>query len=186
MKQLFPGLLAIVLFSCGQKPTAAIRSDKSDTIKTTAPVLAKDSAMDAPIGAADEESGTFFLVEVARGNNYDSLKDLSTNVAAMLGTKFRMLDRVYKSGKGIIVAEDSEDEMYRGEYFPRRPFDDQHFVSIEMSNGFIDNEADTLQMVSIAGIYSLKSQADSVASLLKDKIPTVKTVKQEMYLGCMH
>jgi hypothetical protein len=186
MKQLFPGLLVLLVVSCGQKP-AAIKSDKSDTVKVAAAIVAKDTAMHEIDGSgAESESATYYLVEVARGRDYDTLKNISTNAASLLGTKFQMLDRIYKSGKGIIVPEDAEDEVYRGEYFPRRPFEDQNYVSIEMSNGFIDNEADTLEMVTIAGIYSLQTQADSVASLLKDKIPTVKTVKRDMYLGCMH
>ncbi|WP_207510587.1 hypothetical protein [Longitalea luteola] len=184
MKQLFPALFLLFVGACGQK-SPAIRSGKVDSVKIAEPVAAKDSAMDE-VNSTDEESGTFYVVEVARALNYDSLKVISTNTASLLGTKLNMLDRIYKSGKGIIVPEDSDDELYRGEYFPRRPFEDQNFVSIEMSNGFIDNNADTLEMVVIAGIYSLQSQADSVASLLKDKMSTVKTVKQEMFLGCMH
>lgn len=185
MKKLIPGFVLILFCSCEQKPSA-IKSDNVDTVKVAAPVVTRDSAMDEQIVDSGEESATYYLVEVARGKNYDSLKDISTNAASLLGTKFQMLERIYRSGKGIIVPEDSDDEVYRGEYFPRRPFEDQNYVSIEMSNGFIDNEADTLEMVTIAGIYPLQSQADSVASLLKDKIQTVKTVKREMYLGCMH
>lgn len=42
-----------------------------------------------------------------------------------------MMDCIYRKDKGIIVPENSDDDIYRGEYYPTRPFDDQNFISID-------------------------------------------------------
>lgn len=97
-----------------------------------------------------------------------------------------MLERIYQPNKGIIVSDNSEDEMYRGVYYPRRPYDDQNFVSIEMLYGYAENETDTLKMVILANIFKSKNQADSVTAILKNKIPSTKTVKCDLFVDCMH
>jgi hypothetical protein len=185
--QLFPIFIVLLFSACSQKP-AAIKSNKSDSIK----VIAVSAPIDTPsnIGTDEGEDGsefaTYYMIEVATGYDFDSLKSISSNAVTILGSKFDMLNRIYKPGKGIIVPDSSDDEIYRGEYYPRRPSDDQNFVSIEMSTAFTDQRSDTLKMIALAGMYPLKSQADSVAALLKDKIPTTKILKRELYLGCMH
>jgi hypothetical protein len=195
MKQLFPALIILFLSACGQtqKP-APIKNDKKIESVTalvidSLPEPVTDAGIeDTTMASADPQSEfeTFYIVQVARGHNFDSLKAISSNAVAVLGSRFSMLDRVYKPGKGIIVPQSSDDEIYAGEYYPRRPSEDENFVSIEMAREFLNEKQATSEMLSIAGIYSLKSQADSVADLLKEKIPTVKTLKQELYMGCMH
>jgi hypothetical protein len=145
-----------------------------------------DTIVNDEVADPAKEVATYYLVQVAAGDNFDSLKKISLNAATILGAKFSMLDRIYKPGKGIIVPEDSDDEIDRGEYYPRRPFDDQNFVSVEMSSGYNQEEVGTLKMIALAGMYPLKNQADSVATLLKKKIPTATTIKREIYMGCMH
>ena len=185
MKQLFSCFIVIIFSACDQKTPEPIKGDKYDTVKI-AQISAYGDTMQQSTVADTTENAIYYIVEVANGYNFDSLKNISANAVSILGSRFEMLDRIYKSGKGIIVPESSSDELYQGEYYPRRPFEDQNFVSIEMSFGFNTEEPDTLKMVSIAGIYSLKKQADSVVALLQGKIPTTKVIKQELYLGCMH
>jgi hypothetical protein len=194
MKQLFPVLIVILFSACKQKPEAIKNDTKSDSLSAPItdslpkPVIDEGIEDTTTIPPADPENEyeTFYIIQVARGHNFDSLKAISSNAVAILGSRFSMLDRKYKPGKGIIVPENADDEMYAGEYYPRRPSEEQNFVSIEMANEFLNENKHSSEMVSIAGIYSLKSQADSVTNLLKEKIPTVKTVKQELYMGCMH
>jgi hypothetical protein len=95
------------------------------------------------------------------------------------------LGRIYDSKKGIIVPMDDEDEMYRGEYYPRRMADT--FVSIEMRNAFVDSTTENdNRMLLVAGIFEEKAQADSVLTLAKANYPSAKVVTTELYMGCMH
>jgi hypothetical protein len=182
-----PFYILLFLVSCSQKP-ASIKSNKRDSLVLASMPIVVDttSKNDIVEGVPESETATYYIVEVAAGYDFDSLKNISLNAATILGARFDMLARIYKPGKGIIVPENDEDEMYRGEYYPRRPTEDENFVSIEMSYVFSDQQADTLKMVALAGMYPLKSQADSVVSILKDKISTTQTVKREVYMGCMH
>ena len=179
-------ILLMIQISCSQKPASTTNGKPTDTVKVAAAPVSVDAPINDEGAEGEMETATYYLIEVATGYDFDSLKSISSKAASILGSKFNMLDRIYKPGKGIIVPESSDDEIYRGEYYPRRASNEQDFVSIEMSYGFTGQRTDTLKMIALAGMYLLKTQADSVASLLKDKIPTTKIFKQELYLGCMH
>lgn len=185
MKKLFAAILFLALFSCNSNINTHVNVT-NDTSTISRAIAPKDTVINGSPAEAEIETGTYYLVEVASGHNFDSLKNISLNAVSILNSRFDMLNRIYKQGKGIIVPESSDDEIYRGEYYPRRPFEDQNFVSIEMLSALNNKEEDTLEMVSLAGMYTLKDQADSVALLLKDKIPSTRITKRELYLGCMH
>ena len=108
--------------------------------------------------------------------------------AKKLHSKVDMLDRLYKPGEGIVVSDTSSDEMYRGTYYPRRPFYNQNFVSIEMKYWLITGtaESDTGKMIVIANMFTEKKSADSVVKILKPFFPAAKIIKADLYLGCMH
>jgi hypothetical protein len=58
-----------------------------------------------------------------------------------------------------------------------------------MDYGFPENEKskpDTLKMVVFANIFDNEKSADSLVQILKPKFKSAKTLKQELYLGCMH
>ncbi|MBO9204762.1 MULTISPECIES: hypothetical protein [Niastella] len=186
MKQLVLVYIVLLLPACGQHPAPVKKETKIDSMPAPQTVLVSDTAASQTEEAPENETATYYIVQVAAGHNFDSLKAISTNAVSILGSRFNMLDRTYKPGKGIIVPDSSDDEMYAGSYYPRRPTEDENFVSIEMSNQFCNEKADNAEMVSIAGMYAAKGQADSVTRLLKDKIPSVKTIKEDVFMGCMH
>ena len=175
-------VLPFVLFAC--KQTSEIKEQtKRDTLVANTPIASAAMKIDT---LPETELEPFYIVQVATGYDFDSLKNLSSTVASILGSKVDMMERIYQPNKGIIVPDNSEDEIYRGEYYPRRPFGEQNFVSIEMSYGYEENETDTLKMVVFANISELKNKADSVTAILKGIIPSTKTVKHDLFLGCMH
>ena len=184
MKQTILYFTCIFVIACGQTS----KTDKSaNMVDTTTIVSLTEQSNDT---LAEDSSETFYLVQVASGYNFDSLKRIASDAAAILHSKVDMMSRIYKPNKGIVLPDKCDDDIYCGEYYPRRPFDDQNFVSIEMLYGFEENkkwtERDTLQMLVLANIFETKPQADSVVGLLKNKIPTARTIKQNLYLGCMH
>lgn len=179
-------ILLMIYTSCSQKPASTTKVS-TDTLKVAAAPVAIDTMVSDDSGTdPDSATAPYYIVEVAAGYNFDSLKSISSHAATILKSKFNMLDRVYKSGKGIVVPDNSDDEIYRGEYYPRRPFSEDNFVSIEMSNEFDDENADKLKMVAVAGMYAEQKAADSVAALLKNKISTTTVIKRDIYMGCMH
>ncbi|MCX6314406.1 MAG: hypothetical protein NTX08_06715 [Sphingobacteriales bacterium] len=178
--QFFIGCL--ILISCAQKKTVN-QQPAVDTTKIISTTLEPTANTDSVINS---ESGTFYIVTVASGRHFDSLQAIAKDAAKLLGSKFTMMDRIYRKGKGIVLPNNAADEIYRGEYYPRRPFEDQNFVSIEMANSFEENNRDSLQMIVMANIFTTKQQADSVTGLLRAKFNMATTLKSSLYLGCMH
>jgi hypothetical protein len=101
-----------------------------------------------------------------------------------LNLKYDQMNRIYKSGKGVVLKDNDEDEMYRGKYFPRRFAG--NFVSIEMKNAFIEKETQPMRMLIISNIFEKTSQADGVLQIAKNKFPTVRLVETKLFTGCMH
>jgi hypothetical protein len=165
--------------SCAQQNTKAPPIVLKDSTKHCNDSLRIDSL-------AEKENADFYLVQVADGYDYNLLKQKSYAAAEILHSKLDTLDRLYKPNKGIVCPDSCGDEVYCGEYYPRRPFGNQNFVSIEMAYAYEKNQSDTLKMIVFANIFSTKKQADSVTTILKNKIPTSVTVKSNLYLGCMH
>lgn len=190
-----PGLL---LSSCGQprreqpaSVTAATPVVKTMVVKTAA---TRDTAVPAavteqPAGTSDpseivfDEYQTFHLVTVAEGYDYDSLRRVAVAVASQLGTRIDSLGRMYDPRKGIVLPPNDADELYRGEYYPRRFATPT--VSIEMKYAYVA-QSDTMRMLLVAGIFEEHQQADSVLALVKPLHPNAGVIDRELFIGCMH
>lgn len=139
---------------------------------------------------ADIDTSEFvhaYLVVADEGTNYEVLLQGAKTIAALTGHKLDQQERVYRKGKGIIVPENSDDEMYAGSYFPRRPFDDGNYCSIEMKS-FYDSTAvkDTATMLLVAAMYTRRSRADSLLQKIKPVFNTSHLLPSTIYMGCMH
>lgn len=150
------------------------------------------------IEASDESSDLElnYIVSVAEGYNYDSLRKIALQTADKLNFKFDTMGRYYNPQKGIVLPDDDEDEMWAGEYFFRR-FGD-NLVSIEMSHAYTDtsisknepelekHREDTRKMFVFAMMYLDKKSADSLANIIKVDYPSTKVFPAQIYMGCMH
>ena len=94
------------------------------------------------------------------------------------------MNRYYnkRSGK-LILSETDEDELYRGEYFPRRY--PSATLSIEYLNAYFP-EAPENVFVMVAGIYGNKSEANAAVKRWKSTFPKIRTQPAQVYIGCMH
>ncbi|MFP5040844.1 hypothetical protein [Parasediminibacterium sp. JCM 36343] len=184
MKQLPIYYTLIFLAACTQKPETKVTVvKKADTVLIGDTVYkTKEIKPDSP----DAETGAYYLVLVGTGYNFDSLMRIAKNAAALLGSKVNMEERIYRRKKGIILPDSCGDDMYCGAYYPRRPFGDQNFVSIEMSYAYEKDSNDKLKMTVFANIFNNKQEADSVVKILAPKFPMATAIKRDLYLGCMH
>lgn len=162
------------------QPTNSTQALANDTLTPLSEVISEEDA-----GEVATEYETFHILTIGEGYNYDSLSTQASQVAQHLHVKVDNLERIYDSKKGIIVPDNSDDEVYRGEYYPRRFADPT--VSIEMNYAFADSMAEQdKKMIIVAGIYEKKSQADSVLALTKATYPLAKVITKELFIGCMH
>ena len=139
---------------------------------------------------SESEYYPFYIVTVADGDNFDSLKLIAGKAAELLKIKFDMLGRIYDKKKGIVLPEDAEDEMYSGAYYPRRPLYDTTCVSIEPKFQFKSRDenisAESRQMTVVALVSTRRGEADTMLGLLLPHFPTARMYQDSLYLGCMH
>jgi len=83
----------------------------------------------------------------------------------------------------ISLTDDHEDEVYAGDYFPRR-FPSE-FLSLEYLSLYKENAGDKT-IALLVGIYETEKAADSISNILKNREPKLFKIKTEMYVGCMH
>jgi len=191
MKKYLIIILFIKLVSCSEKTVKRTDSNK-DSISTAA----QDSQTDGEY-VAENQYELNYVVAVAEGYDYDSLRKVALETSELLNFKFDTLDRYFnKTRKKIVLPDNYEDDMWAGEYYFRR-FRDS-VVSIEMRSAYIDtltqkNEkamtkfySDTLKMFVFANMYNTKKQADSLSKILKPKFKQTTVIPTEIYMGCMH
>ena len=125
-----------------------------------------------------DESPLYYIVSVENGYNYDSLKAIAKQTAAITYMSFDTLDRYYNPKKGVVLHENDPDKEWAGKYFLRRM--GSNFISIEMTNAYVDttitddaaiekHQQDSTRMFVFAMMYPRKKSADSLAALIKPK-----------------
>lgn len=174
-------IFTAILFtaSCTNQTTEQASFTKTDTTS----VATRDTAITEQVTESEYQ------------DRYILIADTVATYAAMDAEMYRLskelllpvdtMNRHYDNNKKeIVLAEDDEDEMYRGEYYPRRS-EDTLFLSIEHCNQFIDKSgAQTFALV--ADICTTKKMADSLMTVIRGKAPNAFVVQAKVYMGCMH
>jgi len=130
------------------------------------------------------EYATFHIVCLDSGKNYSSLNKSMYSNAKINNIKIDTANRSYNKEKDLIaLAEDDEDEMYAGEYYPRR------FPAVYLSLEYLNYYNSTINEKTIgliAGIFEDKSKADNLLKELNPSNPNAFVMKGKVYTGCMH
>ncbi|MBL0129295.1 MAG: hypothetical protein IPP83_18025 [Flavobacteriales bacterium] len=124
----------------------------------------------------------FDVVIADTGKDYRALEKMMTSLSSTLQNDIDSLGRTYDPQRdSIIVPLDSDDELYRGHYVPRR------FPSNALSMEYLD-----AYMTAAPGTFALvTSISDSIASdslliTLRRFAPKAFKVRTELWMGCMH
>lgn len=134
--------------------------------------------------STESEYATFFIVVADTGLDYYALRKKMFALNNRFGITVDTMGRTYNVSKNLIALPDNdEDEMYAGQYFPRR------FPSGNLSLEYLDvykanSPEKTIALV--AGIYETVRLADSALAILRPASPKAFRLTSEMYLGCMH
>lgn len=171
-EEIYTSPAATSIDSVGMEPAIAVVTPMLEEAADTAEVF--------------EEMQDYYIIVAGEGYDYDSLRNGASEIASLLRVNLDQKGRIYESGKGIIVPYDDEDEVYRGEYYPRR-FEGEE-VSIEMHDYYTLEGAptDTTRMLIVAGMFETPEKANAVLQKLKNYVPEAKLIKRELYIGCMH
>ncbi len=139
---------------------------------------------DAMIDEASRDYQTVYLAISDTGGNYYQLQTLMYQLHAATPLAIDTLNRYYNpTKKEIVVAENDKDEMYRGEYFPRRFPGNE--LSIEHMNTYNQNSNNSTFAL-VAAICETKASADSVLKIIAPSAKKAFVIKGEIYAGCIH
>lgn len=176
-------VLAIVINSCGEQ---AVQTPPSAIDSAQRPG-ADPVAVDTNDIAADSDTldyANFYILILDTGDNYYRLDSKMYALSKTLSLPIDTANRHYDAEKqDIVLSENDEDEMYRGEYFPRR------FPSIALSlehlNVYKENANDK-SLALLSGIFDNKPAADSALLAVKAFVPGTFLLRSKVYVGCMH
>ena len=177
-------LAVMILFmACNQQekaqqpPAGSNRTDRNQPPQSVAiPVSNR--------GPDTSDYATSYVLIADTGKLYADLDRLMYQLSKALHLPVDTMGRYYNAKEDeVIVPEDDSDEMYAGEYYPRR-FTGEN-LSIEYLDVYQKNTTPkTLALVS--GIFETAQQADSALRILQQERPGAYQLKPVLYVGCMH
>ena len=183
-------LLFLTVVSCGETQSYVKTSDKTDSSKTyLAPIMAvvlgvRSSQEPFQEQLEEGETQTCYVVVAGTGLYYLELREQMLGYQNTLGQQIDTMERTYDKAKNLIALPDNhEDEIYAGDYLPRRY--PSSTLSLEYLQ-FYQEAASEKSIAVVTGIYERKESADSALIILRKINPKTFVVKSDIYMGCIH
>ena len=179
-------LLTVLLTACGttllDKNGTDVNSTKIDTTISLQTIVAADNFIVED--TIDFDNATYFVVVADTSADYYLLHKKMLQLNRQLSIPIDTMGRFYNKTKNLIAFPDNdEDEIYAGDYFPRRfPSDN---LSLEYLN-FYQRQAGEKTIALVTGIYETEKSADSALTVLHKTVKKVFKIKANIYVGCMH
>ena len=179
-------VLTVFLTACGTKSAdtnvADVNSIKIDT--TTSLQNNVTTGNNVTEDTTDYDNATYFVVVADTSADYYLLNKKMFDLNSKLKIPIDTMGRFYNKTKNLIALPDNdEDEIYAGDYFPRRfPSDN---LSLEYLN-FYQRQAGEKTIALVTGIYETEKSADSALTVLYKTEKKVFKIKADIYVGCMH
>ena len=123
-----------------------------------------------------------YILILKSTTDYNEALSFANESSKKLGLELKIEDIEYSKEKGICFSKDIDDELYKGEYAPRRYCGD--YVSLENSSayeGFTEG-----YIIVIAGVYQNKDDAELSLSGVKESYPDAYAKKTNLWMGCIH
>ncbi|WP_293313349.1 hypothetical protein [Pedobacter sp. UBA5917] len=176
----------IFLMACSQN------HEKNKVVEDTTAknqTIVKTVAVEKPVELKVEEDtldnfAEYYVAVLDTNASYNPIHSKMFSASKTLNIPIDTLGRYYNKKKNeIILSENDPDEIYAGEYFPRRSPEEN--LSLEYLNMYKpDAKAKTIALV--AGIYADKDSAAVALKKLKNIEPKAFVLKSKIYIGCMH
>jgi hypothetical protein len=171
-----------LLISCGSttgdKEAMVVDAPNPDTIDSD---ITNDNAVKDTI---DTENATYFVVVVDTGIDYPTLNRKMYEISKKYSLPIDTMGRSYNKVKNLIaLPDDSEDEIYAGDYIPRR------FPSEDLSLEYLDfyqSPAGENTIALVSGIFETEQSAEDALRLLQRTEKKSFKIKADIFVGCMH
>ena len=178
---------ALLLAACKEnKPAENAIAARDTAAATTTPLLTDDDTSTVDADTAEEQpTATYYVVMADTGENYYQLRDNMLRISKATGMPIDTMGRGYDEEKDLIcLPKNDEDEVYAGEYYPRR------FPSVNLSLEYLDTykkeQVGETTMALVAGIFETRQSADSLLRVIKPVSRTPFVEMAKIYTGCMH
>jgi hypothetical protein len=188
MKQLLFLLLLIFVSSCEanfstKKKEKAIL-EKMDTSTSFKNQKSDDKITIEETDKPSNEFETYYVTVADTSFSYDFLYRKMFLLSKRLNLSIDTLGRYYNSTKDLIsLPENDADELYAGEYYPRR-FPSKS-LSLEYLNSY-KNDTGNKTIALVTGIYETKKEGDSALTILLKMEPKSFKIKAKIFIGCLH
>ncbi|MFC4816796.1 hypothetical protein [Flavobacterium sp. GCM10023249] len=179
-------ILTAFLTACGttseDKKEAEVNIAKIDRTINLQTNIAPDNNIEED--TTDYNNATYFVVVADTSHDYSMLHKKMFDLSSKLKLSIDTMGRFYNKTKNLIALPDNdEDEIYAGDYFPRRfPSDN---LSLEYLN-FYQRQAGEKTIALVTGIYETEKSADSALTILHKTEKKVFKIKADIYVGCTH
>ncbi len=179
-------ILAICLSACEHQSKTTNKSETKGLAigSSTHKPIDTDIKNDATEEPLTDDYEEFYVVIVDTNINYWYLHQKMKTLQKQFKLVIDTMGRFYNSTKDLIaLPDDDEDEMFAGEYFPRRY--PSCALSLEYLNYYY-NPSNDKTIALVAGVFEQSASADSLLKLIVKNEPKAFKIKSEIYLGCMH
>jgi|GEM_PF-2583705 len=125
-----------------------------------------------------------YVLIVDTNTNYYSLRDKMIQIGEQLSIEVDTMERTYYPEKNLIaLPEDHEDELFAGDYYPRRY--SKEYLSLEYLDLY-QRPAGDKTIALVAGIYSNQESADSTLQRILEVDSSAFILQTDIYVGCIH
>lgn len=161
--------------------TVATVSTTPDSTAVAQLIAARDADT---IAIEDLPYADYYIVVADTGFSYQPLQAKLLQLKAATHLEADSMGRYYNPQKHrIVLPDDDEDEIYAGEYYPRR--EPGEYLSLEYLYVYSRNTEDST-LALISGIYADEASANAALPAIKAQVPGAFVMKGSVYIGCMH
>lgn len=134
----------------------------------------------------DEQYMDAYIVIADTAQNYFQLRTKMFKLAEKLGVEIDTMGRGFNNlKKRIALPVDDEDEIYAGEYFPRRY--PSNTLSLEYLGYYLpEGQMENTTIALVSAITENEKDAENALKELKKYSKHAFLMKSRIYMGCIH
>lgn len=179
-------LLAVVIFEIQCNPS--LKKEKSTNVDSINSGSVNENGAEAtPEGETkNEDYETAFVIVLDTSDQFYKMYDLAKATSEKFQLEFDTIERTYFPETNIWgVSQSSSDEIYRGQYFPRRKGDEKDKLSLEYMYWY-DKKSNDKKLMLVSNVFSFSMDAEQSVAAWRKSFPQAFILQCEMYMGCMH
>jgi hypothetical protein len=183
-------LLAVVIFAIQCKPSLKIGKSKIlDSInKSDLNQSVSENGTEAiSVGEIkNDDYETAFIVVLDTSNQFHKMYELAMSVSRKFNIPFDTVQKSYFPQTNIWgVSQSSDDEIYRGEYFPRRNGSEKDILSLEYKYWY-DKKGNDKNLMLVTNIFLFSMDAEKSVAAWRKYFPQAFIMQCDIYMGCIH